>query len=272
MNPSNPEYALDRSPREYARLAMQAEFLRPSTRRLFEEAGICAGLRVLDLGSGAGDICILLGEMVGPTGEVIGVDVDADAVDHARRRVAEAGIANVSFQHSDLAHYVAGAPLDAIVGRLVLCYQADPAAVLAALVQQLRPGGIVAFQEPWMMPMGGPDTTGKRLATCILETMRRSGAHLDLGPRLHQVFTGAGLPQPQMRLEAMMDGRDDSPIYQYFADTLSSFLPKAVEYGIATAADFDIDSIPERLRAERSVAGYAVMTPPLISAWCRKPE
>ena len=60
-------------------------------------------------------------------------------------------------------------------------------------------------------------------------------------------------------------------LYQYVADTLSSFLPKAVEYGIATAADFDVDSIPERLRAERSAAGYAMMTPPLVSAWCRKP-
>ena len=57
------------------------------------------------------------------------------------------GLANITFQQSDFADYVPAAPLDAIVGRLVLLYQADPVAPLAALVRHLRPGGIVAFQE-----------------------------------------------------------------------------------------------------------------------------
>jgi hypothetical protein len=53
-----------------------------------------------------------------------------------------------------------------------------------------------------------------------------------------------------MRFEALMDGRDESPLYQYCADTLASLLPKAIEYGIATADEFDVESIPERLRTE----------------------
>ena len=271
MSAPNRDYALGRTPREYARLAMQAELLKPLTRRVFEDAGIAPGMRVLDLGSGAGDVCMLLSEMVGPTGAVIGLDVDAATVDHARQRIADAGLSNISFEHSDLAHYSPDAPIDALVGRLVLCYLPDPSAPLAALSKSLRPGGIVAFQEPWMMPGVGPESLAKRFASLVFETFRRSGAHIDIGPRLHRVFTEAGLPQPNMRFEALMDGRPDSPLYQYAADTVSSLLPKAVEYGIATDEDFDTEALAARLSAEREALGYAMMSLALVAAWCRTP-
>jgi hypothetical protein len=136
-------------------------------------------------------------------------------------------------------------------------------------VRYLRPGGAVAFQEPWMMPAMGPESATRRMAHTVVETLRRSGMQIDLGARLHDVFTGAGLPQPHMRLEAPMDGREDSPLYQYSAETVASLLPKAVEYGIATAEDFDTDSLAARLSAERRVIGLAMMSIPLVAAWCR---
>jgi ubiquinone/menaquinone biosynthesis C-methylase UbiE len=269
MNAAKREYALGRSAAEYARLTLQAELLKPMTRRMFEDAGITKGMRVLDLGSGAGDVCLLLGEMVGAGGAVIGLDVDADAIEHARARAAEAGAGHVRFEHSDFTHYVPAEPVDAIVGRLVLCYQTDPAVPLAALRRHLRPGGVVAFQEPWMMPPMGPDSVMKRVTTCMVETFRRCGTQLDLGPRLHRVFASAGLAQPEMRFEILMDGREDSPLYTYLVATWNSLLPKAVEYGIATAEDFEMDSLAERLRAERQASGYAMMGMALVSAWCR---
>ena len=66
-----------------------------------------------------------------------------------------------------------------------------------------------------------------------------------------------------------MDGRDESPLYQYCADTLASLLPKAVEYGFTTANEFDIESVPERLRAEMNAVGYAMLVAPVVTAWCR---
>jgi ubiquinone/menaquinone biosynthesis C-methylase UbiE len=272
MSAPNHDYVLGRTPREYARLAMQAGLLKPLTRRVFDDAGIAPGMRVLDLGSGAGDVCMLLSEMVGPAGEVIGLDVDAETVDYARRRVTGADLSNISFAHSDLAHYRPDAPIDAIVGRLVLCYLPDPSAPLAALSKYLRPGGIVAFQEPWMIPGGGRESLVKRFANLVFETFRRSGAHIDIGPRLHRIFTEAGFPQPNMRFEALMDGRPDSPLYQYAADTVSSLLPKAVEYGIATFEDFDTETLAARLSEERKALGYAMMSLALVAAWCRTPD
>jgi ubiquinone/menaquinone biosynthesis C-methylase UbiE len=271
MSAAHDQYALGRSPKEYARLARQAEIMRPMSLRLFSEAGIHAGMNALDLGSGAGDLAMLLAEMVGPSGCVIGLDLDHNATLHARERAVAARFHNIMFVDSDFAHYRPNVPLDAIVGRLVLMYQEDPAAALAPLIKDLVPGGIVAFIEPWFLPPAGPDSTIKTLGTCMVETLRRSGAHVDLGPRLHRVFQAAGLPLPCMRFEAVMDPREDSPLYQYLADTIERLLPKALEYGIPGGPEMDIASIPNRIRAEMNKVGYAMLVAPMVCAWCKKP-
>jgi ubiquinone/menaquinone biosynthesis C-methylase UbiE len=271
MNAAHHQYALGRSQQEYARLARQAEIMRPMTQRLFADAGIRPGMTVLDLGSGAGDIAMLLAEMVGPQGSVIGLDLDHDALQHARERAIAAGFHNITFVRSDFAQYRPDAPLDAIVGRFVLMYQADPGAALAQLTKHLRPGGVVAFIEPWFRAPEGPDSIFKTTITCLIETLRRSGAHVDLGPRMHRVFQSAGLPLPNMRFEAVMDGRDDSPLYQYAADTMANLLPKALEYGIPGADKLDLASAPERMRTEMNAAGYAMVVAPVVCAWCSTP-
>ncbi len=272
MSAAREQYALGRSLQEYARLARQAEIMKPMTKRLFAEAGVRPGMRVLDLGSGAGDVAMLLAEIVGPGGEVIGLDLDHDAMQHAGERAAAAQFDNIKFVHSDFAHYSPEAPLDAIVGRLVLMYQTDPAAALAKLTQHLQPGGVVAFIEPWFQIPPGPDSTTKTAVTLIVETLRRSGAHIDLGPRMHRVFEAAGLPQPNMRFEAIMDPRQDSPLYQFIADTVENLLPKAMEYGIPGCDSLDLASLPARIRAELNAIGYAALVAPMVCAWCTTPK
>ncbi len=270
MSAAHSEYALGRTQREYARLARQSALLEPMTRRTFADAGIVPGMRVVDLGSGAGDVCMLLADMVGPSGSVVGLDLDVSAIAHARERVSAAGLHNVSFANCEFSHFAPEDPIDAIVGRFVLMYQPDPAAALAALAKHLRPGGVVVFLEPWFLPMPPSQTVLGRVGFCIAETLRRSGAHLDLGLRLHTVFTKAGLPLPRMRFEAIMDGAPASPLYQYIADTYASLLPKAIEYGIPTAEDLaSIDEIPQRIAVELQTMGYAALVCPLVSAWCK---
>jgi hypothetical protein len=52
-------YALGHSDRELARLGLQARLFDPLTRQLFRDAGIAPGMRVLDVGSGSGDVAFL---------------------------------------------------------------------------------------------------------------------------------------------------------------------------------------------------------------------
>src|SRR4030095_2248997 len=56
----------------------------PGAKVLLERAGIKQGMRVADIGCGVGMVTQLLAEMVGPTGEVVGVDFSADQLKQAR--------------------------------------------------------------------------------------------------------------------------------------------------------------------------------------------
>src|SRR5262245_55311254 len=74
------DYALGRTDEEYERLVEQAEVLRPLTERMLRAAGIGAGMRVLDVGCGLGDVSFLVSELVGPGGSVVGIDLDGAAL------------------------------------------------------------------------------------------------------------------------------------------------------------------------------------------------
>jgi ubiquinone/menaquinone biosynthesis C-methylase UbiE len=107
-------------------------------------------MRVLDVGSGAGDVAFLAADLVGNTGEVIGMDRSEVALDLARARAKDRSLHNVSFQEGDPVEATFAQPFDAVVGRLVLMYYADPVAALRRLTladrlcaENLANGGVV---------------------------------------------------------------------------------------------------------------------------------
>ncbi len=91
------QYALGHSKRELDRLTRQAQAFEPFSRHLLRLAGIDSGMRVLDVGSGSGDMAFLVTDLVGSKGEVIGADRAASAVAWASARARSAGIRNVVF-------------------------------------------------------------------------------------------------------------------------------------------------------------------------------
>jgi len=95
-------YALGHAPREIQPLQVQSQLLKAFTRRLFEDAGITTGMRVLDVGCGAGDVSLLAAEFVGKTGSVLGVDNNPSVLQMAQTRVQQAGITQVSFLTADI--------------------------------------------------------------------------------------------------------------------------------------------------------------------------
>jgi ubiquinone/menaquinone biosynthesis C-methylase UbiE len=142
------DYALGYTNSEHDRLIRQAARIAPYTERLFRESGIGAGQRVLDLGSGVGDVSMLLARIVGPSGEVVGIERDASSIARAKARVAEAGFRNVNFTQTDVHQIDSDKLFDASVGRFILMFLPDPASVLRSLTRLVRPGGVLAFQEP----------------------------------------------------------------------------------------------------------------------------
>ena len=140
-------YALGRSEAETRRLMLQHRIYSPITRRFFEAAGIGTGMTVLDVGSGAGDVAMLLADLVGPRGRVVGVDMNPTILETARARAASLGVDNVTFIAGEAGEVAGGARFDAVAGRYVLMYVPDPAELLRRLAGLIRPGGIVVFHE-----------------------------------------------------------------------------------------------------------------------------
>jgi ubiquinone/menaquinone biosynthesis C-methylase UbiE len=105
-------------------------------------------MRVLDIGSGMGDVALLAADIVGPGGRVLGIDRDATVLEHARRRVIEQGCSTwVSFEAANLNEFKTADQFDALVGRYVLLYQPDAAATIRYLLQYVRSGGLVIFHD-----------------------------------------------------------------------------------------------------------------------------
>jgi ubiquinone/menaquinone biosynthesis C-methylase UbiE len=67
--------------------------------------------------------------------------------------VAAAGLRNVSFLNADVNNIVTDRPFDAVVGRFILMFLPDPVSVLRSVSRLVRPGGVLAFQEPSWIPL-----------------------------------------------------------------------------------------------------------------------
>src|SRR5215467_8869823 len=116
--PAGPQsfYALGHSEQELQRLTHQGQAFEPFTRQLFQEAGISRGMRVLDVGCGSGDVSFLAADLVGPGGQVVGVDRERKAVDWADARASSRGIRNASFVEGDPAEMEFDRQFDAVIG------------------------------------------------------------------------------------------------------------------------------------------------------------
>ena len=266
-------YALGYSESEFSRLENQGAFYRDLTEDVLRRAGIAPGMRVLDLGCGVGDVSLLAADLVGPSGAVVGIDRSEEALGVARRRAAAARRGQVVFQATELDAFTTNETFDAVIGRFVLMYQPDPAATLRTLRRYLRPGGVIAFQE-MAMPLARSLPPGQEFGRCadwILGTFERAGFEVDMGGKLFAAFLAAGLPVPQMLAGGRVEGGAKSPVYAYMAHLMQSLLPMAERTGVATAAEVDIGTLAERLRAEAVDTNACLMMPPLVGAWTRVP-
>ena len=265
-------YVLGHSDEELERLGRQARLIEPITRRFFQGAGLAPGMRVLDVGSGAGDVAFLAAELVGERGEVVGADRSADALAKARERAAAQSLRNVSFREGDPAALAFDRPFDAVVGRYVLLFQPDPAAMLRRLAALLRPGGVVVFHEPdWYGVRSIPPCpTYERCSDSIVETLRRSGHATDTGLGLHAAFVAAGFPAPVMRLDALVGGgANAADLLRLNADIVRSVVPEMERLGIAKAREVDIETLADRMIAEATTLDALLVGRYEVGAWSR---
>jgi len=133
MTSIDEDYLLGHEDAELARLEHQAGILAPATEAILRMAGLAPGMRVLDLGTGLGDVAFVAAGIVGPTGEVVGIDQNRSVVARATSRAAQRGLDNVEFEVGDVGTWHDGSRFDAVVGRLILLYEPNAPAFLYPL-------------------------------------------------------------------------------------------------------------------------------------------
>jgi len=262
-------YALGSTDGEHERLIKQAVRFLPFTERLFRDAGVGPGQRVLELGSGMGDVAMLVARLIGPSGEVVGVERDTRSIARAQRRLREAGIGNVTFVQCDASELPRERPFDAAVGRLILQYLPDPVAVLRSVSQLVRRGGAIAFQEPSFKPYFALCSEMPLWSACgslAVAAFQGAGANAEMGPELPGVFERAGLPSPKMRMEMSLG--NDLESARWTSDLLKSLLPQIKRLDLSVAKVGDFETLPERLSQEAMASGNAAPCVALIGAWC----
>lgn len=262
-------YALGHSFEELERLDTQARIVGPITRRFWATAGVGPGMRVLDVGCGAGHTTVLLAEMVGEQGQVVGIDNAAGAVAAAQVRSRDRG--NVSYVHGDPTRHGFDGRFDAVVGRYVLMFQPDPASFLAAVARHARPGGVVSFHE---LDANGvtsrpPVPTFDQLVFWNTEVTSRYGANPNFGSRLYAVYLAAGLGEPRLLAEAIHgQGADAADVLLQVRNLARSLVTEMERFGVATSDEVGIDTVLDRMMAEATATDSIVVGHLQVAAYC----
>jgi SAM-dependent methyltransferase len=274
-DPNDRHYLLGHTDAELRRLDVQGDLYRDITRRAFERGGVEAGMRVLDIGCGTGDVSLTAASLVGRDGHVTGIDRGPDAVAAARANARASDVTWADFEVSEITDFHARAPFDALIGRFVLMHQREPARALRHAVRAVRESGVVVMVESYMelLRRGAHSEPHSPLYDDVVRfkcaVVEGAGADLHAGGRLRTTFLEAGLPNPICQLETRVEGGPDSPYYEYVAQSVRSMLPEARRLGISDFTEADVDGLADRLRAEVVRLRGSLLVWPVVTAHSR---
>lgn len=263
-------YALGSSDHEIERLDRQSASIEAATRLLLRAAGIGPGMRVLDLGTGLGHVAMLVAELVGPEGRVVGLDNSARMLEVAAQRTRLQP--QLRFVQGDVRHWRDEEPFDAVIGRLILFHLPDPVSVLQHHAAALRPGGLLlamdfdvgACRTEPALPMVAEGLGWVRAA------FRHAGADPAIGAKLALLLAQAGLADVQGFGVQGYFGPSDARGPALLSGVVRTLVPKIVEAGLATAEHIDIETLEARVAGAMQASGAVLLPPTLAGAWGRR--
>jgi ubiquinone/menaquinone biosynthesis C-methylase UbiE len=265
-------YSLGHTPEEYERLRAQARVWEQATSRLLDHVGLGPGANCLDAGCGPGEVMRLMAQRVGPSGRVLGIDVDTRLGSTAQAALHRAGHRQCVFHGHDLNtdEPIPAAPFDLVYARLLLFHLPQRVAVLRRLWAAVAPGGHLIIQDYDLHgASAAPELdSAEALLRVVRAAMAAAGCDIYAGARLRPLFIQAGIGDP--------DGTDVAGRVEPLATartmlqaTFRSVLPTALAHGITTETDADA-ALAALDRDAITSADHPVRWPLLIGAWKRK--
>jgi len=262
--------SLGSSDEEIARLDGQSASIEAATRLLLRAAGIGPGMRVIDLGTGTGHVAMLIKDLFGAGGQVIGIDTSAKLLEVASTRAAAQP--QVRFVQGDVRTWRDEAPFDAIVGRLILFHLHDAVAVMKHQLAALRPGGLLLALD---FDLGASRAEPAipflaQLLGWVNAAFHHAGANSAIGTKLALLLAEAGLADVQTFGVQGYIAPDDPRGPALLSGVVRTLAPQIAAAGIATPAQMGIDTLEARIADAVRFAGAVILLPVLAGAWARE--
>ncbi len=196
MSKESTSYLLAGQPAELERLQLQSRVWEPAGRALLAQLPDSSGRRALDIGCGVMGWLRLLSEWVGPSGSIVGADVDEKMLAGAKVFTEAEGLRNVTLTKDDLfASQLPPGLFDLVHSRFEIAPLGRAEEQIAVYRRLVRPGGWIVLEDPdtasWRVNPEAPATT--RLIGLIAEGFRDAGGNIDAGRELPLLLRGLGL-------------------------------------------------------------------------------
>ncbi|SEO18500.1 Ubiquinone/menaquinone biosynthesis C-methylase UbiE [bacterium A37T11] len=154
------------------------------------------GQCVLDVGCGSGSITAGIAEIVGSTGQVIGIDSSSHLIELARKQYGH--LANLHFEATELRHYLSSEPFHVVSSARVLQWLAHPDEAVGHMVSLVRPGGwlsVLDYNHCKIEWKPKPPQSMQLFYDTFLKWRTEAGMDNTIADRLSQIFTDHGLTQ-----------------------------------------------------------------------------
>jgi SAM-dependent methyltransferase len=231
-------YPIEARGGEIERLHIQSAAMAPETDRMLELIGVRDGWSCLDVGCGPGGITGLLSKRVGSTGRVVGLDMNAGFLEHARAMASS----NAEFVQADAyGSNLTTGTFDLVHMRFVACTSGAPERLLQEAKRLARPGGTIALQESDIATLNcyPPHPSWDRLKAAMLGAFRGVGADIELARRLYFVVRQAGLVDVQYR-PFIVGVRSVDPMVDYLPSTIESIRATVLKLGLLSEHEFSV--------------------------------
>jgi SAM-dependent methyltransferase len=217
-------------------------------------------------------VAFALADLVGRTGQVVGLDCDDRMIAAASARVGSRS--HVHFTNGNVRTWTCDEPFDAIVGRLILFHLPEPAAIVRHHLAHLRPGALfVAIDyDVGACRTEPPVPLVESYRQLLIDAFRSAGADPMVGTRLASILADAGLAVAQSIGMQGYLAADDPRGAAMLAGIVRSLAPQMAATGIATIADLGLETLHARLAAALQATGSVLLPPTLVGAWGRRPE
>jgi SAM-dependent methyltransferase len=260
-------YALATGEAATYRLRILDDLYGPGTRRVLLAAGIQPGMRVADLGCGVGMVTALLADLVGPAGQVIGLDASGAQLAQAWKWLKCRGT-NVCFvQASATGTGLPAGSFDLVYCRFLLLHLAEPERALREMRTLLKPNGILVCEDGDSTSAGSePPSALGAFAQLFGRLGPARGVDYTLGRRLFHLVQAAGFPEPEITFHQPVLARGENK--RFLELSVAEAGPAFIDAGLISPGELD-HTLAQMRRLAADPAVLAVM-PRMAQVWARK--